>query len=100
MKEAFLGTGCEKPVHTKKNGNMSFLDVVKTCATKKEFVKGFNRLNRSHLFEDNRPPIVRMVDEATGFDKVRDQENSKAMQEFILFVYDAVWLRLPEDCFE
>lgn len=101
MKEAFVGTGCEKPIHAKTKNNMSFLDVIRKCASEKRFIAEFNRLNGSHLFEnDSRPPIVKMIDEATGYKSVIDDKNSKDMQDFILFVYDAVWLRLPEEAFE
>jgi hypothetical protein len=94
MKEAMVGTGCDKP--TGKAG-MSFMFVVKECLMQKGFVEGFNRLLDCKLSVptiDKRSPIVRMIDEATGYDKVLDKKQSEYMQKFISFVYEVVWLPL------
>jgi hypothetical protein len=100
MQHNFLGTGCEKPVYAKKpEGTMSLLDVVKECASHKDFVEGFNRLTNCHFLEDSRSPIVRMVDEATGYETRLIDEQVYYMQIFILFVYETVWTRLPEEAF-
>ena len=100
MKANFLGTGCEKPVYAKKpEGMMSLLDVVKECASHKEFVEGFNKLTGCCLLEDTRDPLVRMIDETTGYNvKLMDKQISY-MQQFILFVYETVWTRLPDEVF-
>jgi hypothetical protein len=47
---------------------LDFWFCVEVCAKEPESVKGFNRLMGCHLFEkDNRPLIVRMIDESIGY---------------------------------
>lgn len=79
---------------------MDFMGVVAKCAMNDEFVKGFNRLCNCNLsFKDTRPPIIRMIDEATGYPYPFKIDNQELMK-FAAFVWDTVWTRLPEDCFE
>lgn len=74
---------------------MTFLEVVEYCAKKPEFVKQFNRLTDSHLFEDlKRAPIVKMVDEATGYEDEVKKKQHEYMQKFIAFVWEVVWTRV------
>ncbi len=79
---------------------MTFNDCLLESLEHKELIKEFDRLNGTkvmQIFYDNRPPIVRMIDEATGFDKVQKLELGKDLMEFIWFVYDCIWMRLPEE---
>jgi hypothetical protein len=80
---------------------LDFWYCVEVCAKEPEFVKGFNRLLGCHLFEkDSRSPIVRMIDESTGYQKELDKKEREEFHKFVLFVYETVWSRLPEDAFE
>lgn len=73
---------------------MTFPEVVEYCAMEPEFVKQFNRLTGSHLFEDlKRAPITKMVDEATGYEEELKKKQHEYMQEFISFVWEVVWTR-------
>jgi hypothetical protein len=98
MKEAMIGTGCDKPFPAISKNSMTFMGVVKECLMQKDFVDGFNHLLDCKLVTpftiDKRPPIVRMIDEATGYDKALDKKQSEYMQKFIGFVYEVVWLPL------
>jgi hypothetical protein len=74
---------------------MTFPEVVEYCAMEPDFVKQFNRLTDSHLFEDlKRAPIVKMIDEATGYQKELEKKQHEYMQKFISFVWDTVWIRV------
>jgi len=82
---------------------MTFNDCVLECCKTPELIKEYDRLQGSNLSKvlipqpDTRPPIVRMIDEATGYDKVRtnlDETAHKEMQEFIGFIFDCVWIPL------
>jgi hypothetical protein len=82
---------------------MNFNDCVLECCRTPKFIKEYDRLQGSNLTKvlipqpDTRPPIVRMIDEATGYDKVRtnlDEQAHKEMQEFIGFIFDCVWIPL------
>jgi len=98
MKEAMVGTGCDK-VEISEN-SMTFMGVVKECLVAEGFVEQFNRLLDCKLVtpltlsKGRRSPIVRMIDEATGYDKVLDAKQSEYMRKFISFVYEVVWLPL------
>ena len=46
---------------------------------------------------DSRPPIVKMVDDATGYQKVIDDLAHKEMQAFISFVFEVIWIPLLEE---
>lgn len=72
---------------------LTFKRVISECAADLDFVREFDRLtNSSFLVEDDRPAIVKMVDDATGYTDQKDQKN---VQKFIAFVYETVWSRLP-----
>jgi hypothetical protein len=81
---------------------MSFDDVVLECCQNKELIAQFNRLTGRHVLAnlyDTRPPIVKMIDEATGYDKVLEDKGHEDMQAFISFIYECIWCRLPDNCF-
>lgn len=67
---------------------MTFNECVLSCASNMELVKEFDRLHGTHLSSINtRKPIEKMIDEASGRDK-------DALEKFVSFVYNCVWLRL------
>jgi len=80
---------------------MTFNDCVLECLENKELIKEFDRIKGTKVmqaFYDNRSPIVRMIDEATGYDKVTKKEYSKDVMEFLRFCYECIWMRLPKEC--
>ncbi len=74
---------------------MQFLEVVHYCLREPAFIKGFNRLTGSTLGEDNRVPIERAIDKATGYDQELSLTDKENMGRFICFVWETVWTRLP-----
>jgi hypothetical protein len=70
---------------------MTFREVIIECALDKEFVKGFNRLTNSTLMIKSTNPIIQMIDEVTGYDKVTEEDD---WTRFINFVYETVWTRV------
>jgi hypothetical protein len=82
---------------------VTFEDCVKECCRNSELVKQFDRLRGTNLsrilIADTRAPIIKMIDESTGYDKVLEEKAHKEMSMFIEFCYECVWLRLPEECF-
>lgn len=73
---------------------MTFQEVVLECRMTPEFVKEFNRLSGCKLGIDNRAPITKMIDEATGYQTGLDKQESWYMQQFIGFVFACIWLPL------
>lgn len=70
---------------------MTFQDCVLECSKNRELISEFDRLNGTHLSTlDRRKPIEQMIDEATGRDRA-------ALQQFIEFVHEFVWTRIPEE---
>ncbi len=70
---------------------MTFPECVLFCSENKDLVREFDRLRGTHLSQlDRRAPIERMIDEATGRDKA-------ALQMFVEFVFECVWLRIPRE---
>lgn len=63
---------------------MTFLDVVRECAARPEFVANWARLRQVSL---PRSPLDAMVDQAAGHD-------SAIARQFMTDVYDLVWVRL------
>ena len=77
--------------------NMEFNDVVLECLMNKELVAQFDRLNHSNLtslIRDTRTPIEKMIDEATGYQKVLDYKIRNDMHDFLDFVFECIYLRL------
>ena len=79
---------------------MTFNDCVLECCKTPELIKEYDRLQGSNLSKvlipqpDTRPPIVRMIDEATGYQTNLDETAHKEMREFIGFIFDCVWIPL------
>jgi hypothetical protein len=83
---------------------MTFEDVIIECCMRENFVKEYDRLRGSNLsrilLANTRPPIIRMIDEATGFDKELDKKAHDEMGNFITFIFEYVWLPLLPDITE
>ena len=73
---------------------MTFEDVIRECLKTDEFVEGFNRLTGCQLLVDERSPIIRMIDEATGYQVEIDKQQRVYLRQFISFVFEVVWLPL------
>jgi hypothetical protein len=86
-----IGTGCEKPLT---ENPLTFKKVVVECLSHDDLIKQFNRLRGTKVGIDNRAPIVRMIDEATGFKPTTMDERYKhdELRLFLEFVFDAIWL--------
>jgi hypothetical protein len=96
-----VGTGCEKPFP---ESSMTFQSVLIECMMKKELVEQFNRLRGFSLnfIPKQSSGIVRMVDEACGFDdikKLQSQNKSEELHEFLAFVFDCIWMPIMMDSF-
>ena len=69
---------------------MTFEQCVLHCGTNQDLLAEFARLTGYDLRQQARSPIVRMVDEATGYDRA-------AAAAFTDFVMQAVWMPLTEE---
>lgn len=75
---------------------MTFAECVGFCATQRGLVEQFDRLAGTHLLPRlERSPLDVMIDEATG-----NGPSEEDMAKWTAFVWDCVWTRLPEECFE
>jgi hypothetical protein len=63
-------------------GGMTFIEVLWICLNAREFVVEWERVSGMSLFPKS--PLDKMIDEATGYDKV-------VMSAFADFVYDYVF---------
>jgi hypothetical protein len=77
---------------------MTFNDCVIECCKQPELIKQYDRLQGSNLsrilLTDTRPAIVKMVDNATGYDKVMEEKSHEDMQGFISFIFEFIWIPL------
>jgi hypothetical protein len=72
---------------------MNFQDCLKECCLNRDLVGEFNRLSGTNLtFIDTRAPITKMIDEATGYQKVLDERQHQDMQKFISFCFEFIWI--------
>jgi hypothetical protein len=71
---------------------MTFTECVQICADDQELIKEFNRLFDARLGVDNRPAIIKMVDEAAGYNPFTND-----YIKFIQFVYQVIWLPLLDE---
>lgn len=73
---------------------MTFEQVVNECASNTELVANWNRLTGRKFGQSlSRKPIEVAIDNACG----ATGENPEDVKEFIAFVLDCIWLRLPRD---
>jgi hypothetical protein len=68
---------------------MTFPETVMAAFGNKELLSEFDRLHGTSL-STAKDPIIQMIDETTG---LQDQE----LIQFIAFVDECVWSRLPKD---
>lgn len=71
--------------------------VLKESLNNRSLIKEWNRLNNAHLLEDNRPPVIIMVDEATGYQKELDKKQQEWMSEFSAFVWVCIFVPLMNE---
>jgi hypothetical protein len=72
---------------------LTFQECVDECLGNPEFVRGFDRITQSSLGPGEvRSPMAALVDQATGFDEIKRNQDH---QKFVAFVYETVWCRLP-----
>lgn len=71
-----------------------FEAVMKEVIKNDELIKNYNRLHGTHLGEDKRVPIVRMIDEQTGYQKVLDEKAMEEFKGFSGFVFRCIYLPL------
>jgi hypothetical protein len=76
---------------------MTFTECVLECFDNRELIAQFNRLYGCSLGVDRRSVIERMIDQATGHEPPAVDE-AEALQ-FIDFVYECIWSRLPQEAF-
>jgi len=72
---------------SKERSIMTFEQCVLHCAANQDLLAEFARLTGHDLRQQARSPIVRMVDEATGYDRA-------AAAAFTDFVLETVWMPL------
>lgn len=56
---------------------MDFQEALTQCIKTPELVQEFNRLTGCSLGIDDRPPVVRLIDEATGYQLEVDKKNQE-----------------------
>ena len=72
---------------------LTFEECVKECLGNEDFVKEFDRMMGCSVGGKPRDALTVMIDKATGHDELKTKEDYK---KFVAFVYETVWLRLPE----
>ena len=90
----------ENKSQTKSSNDITFNDALLESCRTPELVKQFDRLvgtNVMGVLYDKRSPIVRMIDDTTGYQKVLDQKAHEDMHQFISFVFEEIFLRLPRE---
>ena len=76
---------------------MTFTECAIECFENAELLAQFNRLWGCSLEVDRRTVIERMIDRATGHEPPAIDEGEA--RQFIAFVWDCVWSRLPPEAF-
>ena len=70
--------------------NPRFMMVLDRCLEEEELIEQFERLSGIKRPPARQHPLVRMVDEVTGFAK---SQWSDFFEAFIPFIYECIWLR-------
>lgn len=73
-------------------GKMSFREVVLQCAGNDALVSEFDRLSGTELRKIGRAGVEAM-------ERNPSEREKEMLYAFVVFVYDAVWTRLPEEAF-
>ncbi len=71
---------------------LSFEEALKESIKQPEMIREFNRLSGTHIGEDSRAPIVKMVDEVSGYQKVLDEKAREEFHAFANFIYEFIYL--------
>ena len=71
--------------------------VLRESLNNHNLIKEWNRLNNAHFLEDNRPPVIIMIDEATGYQTELDKKQQEWMSEFAAFVWVCIFVPLMND---
>lgn len=69
-----------------------FEKCIDMCAKNPEFVANYNRLKGTNLFTDKRTPLEKMVDTATGYQKIVDENKRAEFHDIAEFVYQFVFM--------
>lgn len=70
---------------------VTFKDCILGCIRNKEFLGTYDKLRNTRL--SSLTGIEAMIDKATG-------KQEKDLGEFLLFVYNDVWMRIPKEARE
>ena len=71
-----------------------FEAVLRECIKHPDLIKEYNRLSGTHLGEDKRVPIVRMIDEQSGYQTILDERDMEEFRGFADFVFRCIYLPL------
>jgi len=72
---------------------LKFEECVQECLENEGFVREFDRVAGTHIGGEPRTPMAVLVDQATGYEDLKKKTDLK---KFVAFVYETVWIRLPE----
>ena len=77
---------------------MTFFDCLMECAKAPKLVAEFNRLTNRHVGEKlARSPFDALIDKATGYQEVLNEQSDEDLSAFVEFCYECVWARLPQN---
>ncbi|MFL1449249.1 hypothetical protein ACI77O_12710 [Pseudomonas tritici] len=77
---------------------MTFFDCLMECAKTPKLVTEFNRLTNRHVGEKlARSPFDALIDKATGYQEVLNEQSDDDLRAFVGFCYECVWARLPQN---
>jgi len=76
---------------------ITFAQCLHAALSNEEFIQQYDRLNGNHLNKLlKRKPIDIMVDKATGYEVILENEVRESARQFIKFVYDVIYSRLQD----
>jgi len=76
---------------------LNFSDCVELCLSQEDFVEQYNRLTGSRLNQKgSRTALEYLIDTSCGYTPGLDEQE---YFKFFAFVWDEVWMRLPENAF-
>ncbi len=80
---------------------MIFRDCLLECCQNKDLIASFNRLTGRHFkLNDDRAPIEKMIDEATGYQETLKAEALDDTRAFVCFVFEIIWVPLVKQGFK
>jgi hypothetical protein len=76
---------------------LTFAQCLHAALSNEEFIQQYDRLSGGHLNKLlKRKPIDIMVDKATGYEVILENEVRESARQFIKFVYDVIYSRLQD----